>query len=143
VRVELDHPFAVTAEEGFAFVTDPANWPRYWPGLVRIEPGSQWRSPGDEARVVTRLLGRDVELRMTLRTVEAGRLVEYESSQRGLPDARHERHFVPTDEGFRYHLVVEYEPRGGLRGLYDRVLVRRGIARVLRETVSNLEAELG
>lgn len=142
MRVEREQTFGVTVEEGFAFITDPANWPRYWPGLVRVEQGSRWSEPGDQARVVTRLLGREVELHMTLRRFEPNRLVEYESRQRGLPDARHERHFATADGGFRYRLVVEYEPRSGLRGLYDRMLVRRGIERVLDETIANLASIL-
>jgi len=142
MRVEREQTFGVTVEEGFAFITDPANWPRYWPGLVRVEQGSRWSEPGDQARVVTRLLGREVELHMTLRRFEPNRLVEYESRQRGLPDARHERHFATADGGFRFRLVVEYEPRSGLRGLYDRMLVRRGIERVLDETIANLASIL-
>ena len=66
--------------------------------------------------------------------------MEYRSTQRGLPDARHERHFEAAETGFRYRLVVEYEPRPGLRGVYDRVLVRRAVDRALRQTVANLEA---
>jgi len=38
--------------------------------------------------------------------------------------------------------VVEYEPRSGFGGLYDRLLLRRGIDRALRQTVANLEARL-
>lgn len=144
MRVERERTFGVTVEQGFAFITDPANWPRYWPDLVRVEPGSRWREPGDEARVVTKLLGREVELHMTLRRFEPNRLVEYDSRQAGLPDARHERHFVAAEGGgFRYRLVVEYEPRSGLRGGYDRTLVRRGIDRALRQTLDNLESALG
>jgi hypothetical protein len=33
-----------------------------------------------------------------------------------MPDAHHERHFVAADGGLLYRLVVEYEPRAGLRG---------------------------
>jgi hypothetical protein len=141
MRVVREHQFDVSVEDGFAFITDIANWPRYWPGLVRVEPGSRWSAPGDDARILIRLLGREVELRMVLRTLERNRLVEYESRQRGLPDARHERHFSATDSGFRYRLVVEYEPRRGLRGLYDRLLVRRGVDRAMRQTITNLQAE--
>jgi hypothetical protein len=139
MRVEREQTFGVSVQEGFAFITDPANWPRYWPGLVRVEPGSRWSEPGDEARVVTKLLGREVELHMTLHRFEPNRLVDYDSSQRGLPDARHQRHFTAAEGGgFRYRLVVDYEPRLGLRGLYDRMLVRRGIDRALRQTLDNL-----
>ena len=34
IRIEREHYFAVPVEAGFAFITDMANWPRYWPGFV-------------------------------------------------------------------------------------------------------------
>jgi hypothetical protein len=142
IRIEREHRFPITVEAGFAFITDPANWPAYWPGFVRIEPGSRWSAPGDETQIVIRLLGREVTLRMKLDRFEENRLVEYESIQSGAPDAHHERHFSPDGEGFLYRIVVEYEPRSGLRGLYDRILLRRGIERALRQTVGNLHARL-
>ena len=142
MRVEHEHEFDAPLDAAFEFITRLENWPRYWPGIVRVEPGARWGAPGDEARIVVHLLGRDVELRMLLRQFEPGRFVEYVSTQEGLPDARHERRFEPTASGFRYGLLVEYAPRAGLRGVYDRVLVRRGIERALRQTVENLEREL-
>jgi hypothetical protein len=142
IRLEHERHFAVPVDVGFAFITDVANWPRYWPGFVRIEPGSRWSAPGDQSRIVVPLLGRDVELRMTLGRLEMNRLVEYESVQSGAPDAHHERHFAPADDGFLYRIVVEYEPRAGLRGVYDRLLLRRGIDRALRRTFANLDASL-
>jgi hypothetical protein len=79
---------------------------------------------------------------MTLRSFEPDRYVAYDSTQAGLPDARHGRHFEEVPDGFLYRLTVEYEPRPGLRGLADRTVVRRGIARALRRTTSNLETAL-
>ena len=142
IRVEHEERFPVSPETGFAYITDQANWPRYWPGLVRVEEGSRWGEPGDVTRLTMKLLGRDVGLQMTLRRIEPNRLVEYDSVQSGLPDARHERHFEPADGGFRYRLVVSYEPRSGLLGLYDKLVVRRGIERTLRQTTENLAAAL-
>jgi uncharacterized protein YndB with AHSA1/START domain len=142
VRIEREHVFDVPLAAGFEYVTDPANWPSYWPGIVRVEPGSRWAAVGDEARIVIALLGRHVELRMLLRRFEPNHLVEYDSTQDGLPDARHERHFEQAGGGFRYRLVVEYEPRAGLRRVYDRVLVRRGVEVALRRTIANLERAL-
>ena len=142
IRIEHEQYFATSVEAGFAFITDMANWPRYWPGFVRTESGSRWNSPGDEARIVVRLLGREVELRMTLHHFEENRLVEYESAQRGMPDAHHERHFVAANGGLLYRLVVEYEPSAGLRGLYDRLLLRRGIERAIRQAVMSIADEL-
>ena len=65
-RIEVETRFDVSLRDGFDYITDPANWPEYWPDLVRIEPGSSWREPGDRARLVLRLLGRPIELEMTL-----------------------------------------------------------------------------
>ena len=142
MRVELAHRYDVPVERGFAFITSTRNWPTFWPGFVRLEPGSQWAAAGDTARLVTRLLGRERELAMTVKAFEPNRLVTYTSTQPGLPDARHERHFEPDAEGFVYRLVVEYEPRGGIASLFDRVLLDRGIRRAFQSTFDALEREL-
>jgi hypothetical protein len=142
MRIEHEHVFSVPLAVGFEYVTNLANWPSYWPGIVRVEPSSRWAAPADEARIVIELLGRQVELRMVLRRFDPDRLVEYDSTQDGLPDAHHERHFEADGSGFRYRLVVEYEPRGRVKGVYDRLLVRRGVDRALRRTIENLERAL-
>ena len=142
IRVEREHVFPVPVERGFSFITDVGNWPSYWPGLVRVEPESRWAAPGDQARLTVRLLGREVELAMTLRELVPNRLVAYDSVQAGLPDAHHERHFQSVDGGFAYRIVVAYGPRNGLRGLLDRTVIRRGIDRAVRETMLSLERVL-
>ena len=143
IRIERERVFRVPVERGFSIITDVGNWPSYWPGLVRVEPGSRWGTPGDRARLIVRLLGREVELAMTLREFVPNRRVTYDSIQAGLPGAHHERHFRPVDGGFAYRIVVEYEPRRGPRGLLDRTVVRRGIDRAVRATMVNLEHVLG
>jgi Polyketide cyclase / dehydrase and lipid transport len=143
VRIEVQTRFNVSLNEGFDYITNMENWPHYWPGLVRIEPDSRWRDPGDQARLVLRLLGRPVELEMTLRQFVPYRLVEYTSVQRGLPDAHHERHFEEADGGLDYRIVVSYEPRPGWRGVLDRVVVRRAIERAMRQTIANLDRGFG
>jgi uncharacterized protein YndB with AHSA1/START domain len=142
VRVEAARRYDVPVEHGFAFITDPANWSRFWPGYVRLEQGSSWGASGATARLAIRLFARERELTMTIRTFEPSRLVTYTSTQPGLPDAYHERHFEPEGHGFVYRLVVEYEPRGGIAGVFDRVLLRRGIRRAFERTFVALEQEL-
>jgi hypothetical protein len=142
VRLEAAHHFDIPLERGFAFITDTANWASFWPGYVRLEEGSSWGATGDTARLVTRLLGRERLLTMTITTFEPNRLVTYTSTQSGLPDASHARHFEPDGAGFVYRLVVEYEPRGGLAGLFDRFLLARGIQRAFQRTFAALEQEL-
>ena len=141
-RVEAAHRYDATVERGFAFITNTANWSTFWPGYVRLEEDSHWGAPGDTARLVTRLLGRERELVMTIKAFEPNRLVTYTSTQPGLPDAYHERHFEPDGDGFVYRLVVEYEPRAGVAGLSDRVLLARGIRRAFDSTFAALEREL-
>ena len=140
VRIEVDHRFGVPVHDGFDYITEPANWPAYWPGFVRLDRGSRWRTPGDRARITLRMLAREVDLVMTLTRLEHGRVVEYASEQRGLPAARHWRHFQQTDGGFIYRIVIEYFPRAGWRGVLDRTLVRHAITDTARETMRNLEA---
>lgn len=124
VRIEVEHRFGVSVREGFDYITELTNWPAYWPRFVRLDPGSRWRDPGDRARLTLQMLAREVELEMTLARFESCRVVAYTSRQRGLPAARHWRHFQPTDGGFAYRIVIEYFPRAGWRGLLDRTLVR-------------------
>jgi uncharacterized protein YndB with AHSA1/START domain len=126
----------VPVRDGFDYITDPASWPEFWPGLVRVEPGSSWSEPGDVTRIVVRLVGREVPIEMTLRRVEPPGLVEYTSRQPGLPDARHERHFGEEDGVLHFRIVIELEPRG----LYDRTVVRAALARTVRRTLANLDA---
>jgi hypothetical protein len=140
-RVEAAHRYDVPLERGFAFITDTANWSKFWPGYVRLEDGASWGAPGDTARLVTRLLRRERELTMTITAFEPNRLVTYASTQPGLPDAYHERHFEPDRDGFVYRLVVEYEPRGGIAGLLDRILLPRVIRRAFERTFEALEHE--
>jgi uncharacterized protein YndB with AHSA1/START domain len=141
-RVEAARRYDVPVDHGFAFITDPGNWSTFWPGYVRLEEGSLWREPGDTARLVTRLFGRERELKMTITALEPNKLLTYRSTQPGLPDARHERHFEPDGDGFVYRLVVNYEPRGGIAGLFDRALLRRGIRRAFEHTFVALEQQL-
>ncbi len=138
LRIESQRRFPVSVADGYAYITDPLRWPEYWPRFVRLDPDSRWRNPGDRARITLRLLGREVELDMTLERIEPGKLVEYTSVQRGLPAARHRRHFDESGGELDYRVVVEYSSRPGWRGILDRTVVRRAIARTVDETLANL-----
>jgi uncharacterized protein YndB with AHSA1/START domain len=144
MRVAFEHQFPVPVERGFAYITDPRNWPEYWPGLVRIREGAspEWSAPGDTVHLDMRLLGRAVELTMRLERFERNERVEYRTTQPGLPNTVHERLFRGENGRFTYTLVVRYEPRAGLGGLFDRFVLPRVIRGALRRTVRNLEPVL-
>jgi hypothetical protein len=129
IRIAVERRFDVSVRDGFDYITEPANWPAYWPRFVRLDPASRWHDRGDRARLTLRLLGREVELDMTLARREPGRVIEYTSRQRGIPAARHSRHFDDADGRLAYRITVEYPARAGWR------------SRSARETMDNLERE--
>ena len=139
IRITLEQRLPVSVEDGFAYITDPDNWPQYWPGLIRVVSAERWRQPGDEAVLLLRLLGRPVEMHMTLTRFDPPRLVEYTSIQRGLPPARHQRQFTSVDDQLHYCISVELQPRAGWRGIIDRVVVGRAVRRTVRQTIANLQ----
>ena len=126
MRVEAEHRFPVSVRDGFEYITDLGRWPEYWPGLVRVEPGSHWREPGDQTRIVIRLLGREVPLEMTLSRLEPYRLVEY--TQRAAGPARR----APRAPLRRDRRRVPLPAGGGVRaraaGLRGRLRPRAGPA---------------
>jgi hypothetical protein len=141
VRVEHTHRFAVGLREGYDYITNQGNWHAFWPDFVRLDPDSRWSAPGDRTRIKLRLLGRETEMTMVVSRIEPYRLIEYVSDQSGLPGARHERHFAEDgDHGLAFRAVVEYVPRSGPRGLFDRVVFRRALERAIRTTFANLDA---
>ena len=112
-RIEAEHHFRVPLREAYDYITDLEHWPEYWPGLVRVEPGSQWREPGDQTRIVIRLLRHEVPLELTLRRVEPYRVVEYTSVQADLPPVHHERHWA--EAGRRLRLPARGRVRAAAR----------------------------
>jgi Polyketide cyclase / dehydrase and lipid transport len=139
IHIEEQRRLPVSLREGYDYITDPANWPEYWPRLVRVGSAIRWREPGDRATVTLRMLGREVTLDMTLVRIDPYRVIEYTSEQRGLPSVRHRRHFEAAGEQLAYRIEVEYEPRPGWRGPLDRHVVRRAIERAMHETITNLD----
>lgn len=140
IRIERKHAFLVPVSEAFAYITDMNNWPAYWPDFVRIHnpATAQWNQAGDTVTIVLKLLNRERALNMRLEKFQKDALVTYLSRQRGLPDAWHERHFNPTPDGFEYGLVVAYQPRNGLTGIFDRTVFKRAVTTALDKTIENL-----
>jgi hypothetical protein len=144
VRIEASSTFPVDREAGFDYITDPTNWPQFWPDLVEIPDlgHARWQQPGDTMRLRMRLAGRLTDVHMTLDHLERPDVVRYLSAQKGLPDATHERYFERAPEGLAYRLVVSFAPRAGPAGLLDRTLFRYAVTRALRRTIDNLAREL-
>lgn len=143
-RLEVTRDLPATLEDGFDYITNVDNWPEYWPKLVEIprRESVRWLEPGDRAVVVIETRGRPTELHMTLEEFVPRDRVVYRSSQEGLPDFHHERIFRDGGGRLRYTLVIAYEPRPRLKGLFDRLLLPRYVRASLVETMDNLERVL-
>ena len=141
VHIEIAHTFPVSVKDAFAYITDISNWADFWPNFVRLEDqgNARWSEPGDEATLVFKLLNRERAMTMMLDEFQKDTYVAYHSRQQGLPDARHKRYFEEVPEGMALRLVVEYEPRKGFAGLFDRFFMKRGVEGALRKTIENLE----
>jgi polyketide cyclase/dehydrase/lipid transport protein len=141
VHIEVSHTFPVSVHEAFAYITDMKNWPEFWPDFVRIDNPAEakWSQRGDKATVVIKLLNRERALKMELLEFQQDKQVSYISREPRLPDARQERHFKTVPAGCEYRLVVDYEARAGLTGLFDRWLLKGAATRAMRKTVQNLD----
>lgn len=144
MRIEVGQTYPVSVSRAFSYITDIASWPDYWPDFVRIEADGplRWEQPGDRVTVVIRMLNRERALKMELESFEKDAHVTYSSAQQGLPLMHHERHFEAHPAGCEYRLVVSYMPRSGVRGIFDRTLLRRSVAGKLRQALATLEGQL-
>ena len=89
-----------------------------------------------------KLLNRERVMSMMVDEFQKDAFVAYHSRQQGLPDARHQRYFESVPEGMVLRMVIEYEPRKGFAGLFDRFYMKRGVEGAIRKTIENLERHL-
>jgi uncharacterized protein YndB with AHSA1/START domain len=114
VTVEIARPVG----EVFAFVTTPANFPR-WAGTLVV--ASRQTSPGPVGVGTTftqqnHLLGRRFTSALRVVTYEPGRRFEYETTAGPIRFAGHYT-FAPVAGGTRFTSVDESTPGGWLRVL--------------------------
>ena len=141
-RVELSRHLNVPAERAYEFITDMRNWRSFFPGFIALDPTSRCGTAGDVARLTSKLMGRERRVEITFERFETNTSFAYSSRQDGLPVAHHERKFTPDRDGCMFDLAVAYEPRSGLQGLLDRVVLRAAVRRLLQRTVDALELVL-
>lgn len=141
LRIEVSQTYPVSISQAFTYITDMDKWHEYWPDFIRIENSSvaKWSHQGDKVTTIIKLLNRERVLNMEMNEFQKDARVVYMSSQQGLPDVRHERHFKTVTAGCEYCMVVEYQPRLGFMGLFDRFIVKRSVERALQKTARNLD----
>jgi len=139
IYIDIHHVFPVPVEDAFNYITDIKNWPEYWPDFIRMQESGDipWGRPGAKVAVVIKLLNRPTALNIVLDRFEKESLVIYNSKQKGLPEMRHERHFTHIEDGCEFRLRVEYEPRKGVKGLFDRYILKRSVENAILKTLKN------
>ncbi len=139
-RVEVAHEIPVPRTEAWDYITSPDNWLDYWPGLASIgEVPEGWPSSGQSIDLVMHVVGSDRPVHLDLDTVMPYRMLAYRSRQKGLADGTFELHFADTGTGTKYRICIAFEPRRGLLGVLDRLVVAPVIQRDLRRTMHNLD----
>jgi hypothetical protein len=140
-RIEVSRHYRVPVERAYGFIMETRNWSRFFPGFIALDPKSRWTAPGDTAWLTISLLGRQRGVTLTLERIQPNSSLSYTSRQNGLPEAHHERIFIADQDGFTFNLLVAYQARGGLPGVMDRTVVKRGVRRLLQRTLDALEVE--
>jgi carbon monoxide dehydrogenase subunit G len=130
--VEIGRP----PEEVFAFVTEPANYPRWQPSLLEVRPHSHGPlRVGSEATEVRRFLGRELETTWTCVEHEPSRRSAIESDDGPVP-FRGTFLLEPAGGGTRFTWTVE------TRGAASRLggpLVGRATRRELETNADRLK----
>src|SRR4026208_2011793 len=106
-------------DEGFAFVSDPTTWPRFFDTLESAEPLDEWGTVGGRGRMTTRFLGSSVTSELELTEWEPPRVFRYTHRPAGRPDLDNLRVFPPVGTGTQLRGSTTIRPRPGLRGLMD------------------------
>jgi uncharacterized protein YndB with AHSA1/START domain len=135
VTVYIDRPVA----EVFAFVTDPANFPR-WAGALVKE--SRQTSPGPVTvgttfTQVNTLMGRRFVSEMRVATYDPPRRYEYITTSGPIRFAGHYT-FAAVGDGTRFTSVDESQPSGWLR--YLQPLLQPFAQRQIRVNLGRLKA---
>jgi hypothetical protein len=144
ILVDLTHAFPVSVGDAVAYITDTRNWKAFLPNFVRLHDPTRIKRDTlvDKVTVVIRLPSRDVQVSTMLGKYEQDSRVPDVSRQKGLPDAKHERHFKAVPEGFAFRPVGVFETRSGLAALVER-FVERAAPGAVRKSMEGLEVDFG
>ena len=117
------------ADEAFAFVADPVNWPLFFPARQAVAKDDDWGRVGGHARLTSIIFGRPMTMDLELTEWDPPNAFRYTVSRDGGPaDDDNRRTFQPVPQGTRLIGTTEVPTRPGPAGLVDQLqmaLVRR------------------
>ena len=109
-------------DEAFDFVSDPENWPLFFPGVRAVDKDDDWGRVGGHARLTTVILGRALSMQLVLTEWDPPRMFRYTVSQGDAPgNDDNRRVFRAIPGGTRLSGTTEIPARPGPAGLLDRL----------------------
>jgi carbon monoxide dehydrogenase subunit G len=135
VKITYGAVLPLPPDEAFAFVADPLNWPRFFPGVQAVDKDDDWGRVGGHARLTSVILGRSLTMNLELTEWDAPKAFRYTVSQgEGPGNDDNRRTFQPVPGGTQLTGTTEVPTRRGPAGLLDRlqmVLVRAVFAKAM------------
>jgi uncharacterized protein YndB with AHSA1/START domain len=136
-EVRFDGVMPIPRAAVFDLLADARNWPVFVPGVKTVDHVEGRGAPGGRWRLTIRLLGRRRSLDCEITEFERPRLFRYLASEEGHPTATSDCQFVEVAGGTRVEISARRDPRRGPVGLYDCLVVKLALKRMLdRQMVS-------
>ncbi len=136
-RISYGAVVPLPPDEAFAFVSEPSNWPAFFPSVRSVSKEQGWEAVGGRASMASDFLGRTVAAELEMTVWDPPREFRYLMRQVGGPPLDNRRVFEPVPGGTRLRGSTEGTMRLGPRGLIDRVRVQ-ALRRIYAEAMKRL-----
>ena len=142
-KVELTRHYSTARGDLFAYITEPDEWARWYNNCIAVRRSDAWTTPGDEADLTFRLVGRDIDVSMELREYVPGEHTRVRVRAEGLPDVVQTWDLENADGGTSMSVVLETEESTSFFGkVIDRFLMPKTIERDLARSLDNLHDQV-
>ncbi len=123
-------------EQAFDFVSNPANWGTFFDSVESAEALQGWGSPGGKARMVNKVLGREVVTDLEVLEWDRPHQFRYVAHSTDHPDMDNKRTFDAVPGGTRLTGTTDATARRGVGWVFDTIsglAVRRLYKRGMKE----------
>jgi uncharacterized protein YndB with AHSA1/START domain len=137
--VELDRTYPIDRKLLFDHLTDPTIWPSYYNGMIEVEATSRFAEPGDTVVARYRLLGRVVDVHVTLLELSSPERIRLRADATGLPPVEHDWRYHESADGTRVEVsMTSLEVDSWFGRKLDRFVLARQMEKDLRRSLDNV-----
>jgi uncharacterized protein YndB with AHSA1/START domain len=138
--VELDRTYPIDRKLLFDHLTDPSIWPSYYNGMIEVEATGRFAEPGDTVVAKHRLLGRVVDVEVTLLEVTPPERIRLRAETAGVPPIEHDwRYHEAGEDATRIEVAMtSVEVDSWLGRKLDRFVMARQLEKDLRRSLDNI-----